>query len=233
MTKFDTTHSYALSMKIDELLRWADENAVLVHARVGDHDERRPIFCYSGMSGIGHATALASAYFNRYGSTFGMIYVRKVKETADSHGRAIETSLNTVEGYKVIFVLVDDMIASGRTQDHVLTGAFKALHDRYDNPKIDDDYIRCLMSGTDLGTVADRWRPVKKPAPASSIAVENDDAFEAFVARPASSFWSPPPPPRWTTSGLDGMKRLTLKGKAALTLDIGALQKTKELAFSG
>lgn len=247
MTNFQTSHNYALSMKIDELLRWAGESAVKVHDLL-DKRELRPIFCYTGMSGIGHATALASAYFDRYGATFGLIYVRKEHEL--SHGQSVEKTLNNVEGFPAILVFVDDTVASGNTQARVMRKAITFLDNSYRDLILDERFIRCTTHDTFVAPMLPEFSPTKEkpkapaPSPWDQVAAEpwsslaplasdsvvtspyNDDAFAAAVAA-----YKPLDTP-FLNSIRDG-KRLTLKGAAMAGLDLGALQRAKEREFSG
>ena len=72
-----------------------------------------PLLCYSGMSGIAHATALSIALYRvspRF--RFGMAYVRKSGEK--SHGITVESrTQGDYTKYKPIFV--DDFIDTGKT----------------------------------------------------------------------------------------------------------------------
>ena len=74
-----------------------------------------PILVYTGLSGIGSATALsmrlASLSGNRF--KFGMIYVRKPNER--SHGSKIETQLDEIGDMPVKLFFVDDFISAGYT----------------------------------------------------------------------------------------------------------------------
>ena len=71
-----------------------------------------PILCYSGMSGVSHATALALA-LQKKKFVFGMAYVRKEKEK--SHGQQVEWNFPERKNKKYILVFVDDFISSGAT----------------------------------------------------------------------------------------------------------------------
>lgn len=118
-SKFRTDH-YALSLQMDVLGKWAEKMAASLHNKI---KTEQPIFCFAGLSGTGHAAALALAYQRKYGNAFGMMYVRKEKET--SHGRAIEVTINNLSK-KAIFVFVDDMVFTGATRKRVL----KAVKDK-------------------------------------------------------------------------------------------------------
>jgi len=151
MSRFQTNH-YALSLKIDDLLAWAQRStgdldrhlkylgpvhgpltASSVSAMYSPDllaspipmEHRLPIFCFSGFSGIGHSVALASAYLGRHGPGFGMLYVRKQGE--HSHGAEVEKTLNNVAGRPTVLVFVDDIVSSGDTRSWVMYGARKHL----------------------------------------------------------------------------------------------------------
>lgn len=75
-----------------------------------------PILVYTGLSGIGSATALSLALHKRSKGEFkfGMIYVRKPNEK--SHGSQIERNLDDLSGIRKLthkLVFVDDFISSG------------------------------------------------------------------------------------------------------------------------
>lgn len=84
-----------------------------------------PVFCYSGMSGISHATALSLAVAAQNPEfEFGMAYVRKDKE--ESHGRPVEYNFpeTSKKGY---LVFVDDFISSGETMVRVFSNVLNIL----------------------------------------------------------------------------------------------------------
>lgn len=111
-----STH-YSMAQKPADLISWAHRAVEeLAHRLRGQH----PVFCYRGMSGVGTATALAIAWQDRMGSTFGMVYVRKADE--GSHGRTCEHNVDIVRGLPCMFVFVDDFTTSGATRKHAMLG---------------------------------------------------------------------------------------------------------------
>jgi hypothetical protein len=83
-----STH-YSLGQKTARLFKWAEESAVLVDKLITEKygSEGVPVFCYRGMSGVAHATALSLRWFTDHGVEPLMIYVRKPGE--DSHGNKL------------------------------------------------------------------------------------------------------------------------------------------------
>jgi orotate phosphoribosyltransferase len=91
------------------------------------HREITPVLVYTGMSGIGVATAI-SLWLNRYHPDFKfyMIYVRK--ENEQCHGRPTENNFPldaTVPN--MIGVFVDDCISGGTTRIRCMNAA-KSRH---------------------------------------------------------------------------------------------------------
>lgn len=146
---FTMTH-YGRSMQPDRLLAWAEE---MVHQLASPRyrvepslgpvapnetasamslrpSMEVPIFCYSGMSGVAHATALSMAWLRRYGPTFGMVYVRKRSESHDTHGKPVEYSIGQVQHCLARLVFVDDTVCSGRTLEYTMRNAHRAMRDQ-------------------------------------------------------------------------------------------------------
>ncbi len=107
---------YSNAFKTPRLLKWADRMAASL-AKLYEKRESRPIFTYSGMSGIATATALSLAIARSNNPfCYGMMYVRK--EYEQCHGSPIEYDFNFDEYYigsNGDFVFVDDFIRSGTT----------------------------------------------------------------------------------------------------------------------
>lgn len=122
---FKNTSHYtgSLALKPDKLEEWADKVASTLPMFL---QGKRPLFCYSGMSGIAHATALSLAYYQHHGACFGMLYVRKPEER--SHGSRVESNISGVENENSVLVFVDDFVSSGETRNRVIDGAWKFLN---------------------------------------------------------------------------------------------------------
>jgi hypothetical protein len=145
------TH-YSLAMTPDVLSDWANKCAMGVR-KIVRRRKVRPVFCYAGMSGVAHATALSMAYQRRYGAEFGMIYVRKPNEK--THGQDIEHSLSPVRNHTAMLVFVDDLVDGGNTRDRVLKEAFpvstyKSMYNVYKNgadETLTTSFIQVLSAG--------------------------------------------------------------------------------------
>jgi hypothetical protein len=114
---------YSWGQEPDRLIRWSHEKALELDHLLDEIEPRSPIpiFCYRGMSGTAHATALSLAWYSIIRKPFGMIYVRKPEE--DSHGNShYERALGQVEGHAIL-VFVDEQISSGDTQRETLRKA--------------------------------------------------------------------------------------------------------------
>lgn len=125
------TH-YSPSMDQVKLLTFAQQASKILHGE-GKLDvpliaeDRRPVFVYTGMSGIGMVTGLAMyLHVNHPDFKFAQLYVRKPGEK--SHGLNIEMSANhapAVPSGSVAYrhflnktcypILIDDCISSGMT----------------------------------------------------------------------------------------------------------------------
>lgn len=83
-----------------------------------------PVLVYSGMSGIGGATAL-SLEFNRIDPEFkfGMMYVRKDGESSHGSFVEIQTDLNR-EAKNYCYIFVDDFVCTGATFAWCMTRIF-------------------------------------------------------------------------------------------------------------
>jgi len=114
-----TTNHYSLALRMNKLLPWAEATAKRVRRLRG---RARPIFCFTGLSGIGHGLALAAAYYRRYGVQFGLIYVRKEGEKSH-HVSKFAHSLNNVARSRGILVFVDDFVDTGATRERVIRAA--------------------------------------------------------------------------------------------------------------
>lgn len=120
---FNSTH-YSLAQEPPMLIAWAREAAEKLIAATPEGSA--PILCYSGMSGVAHATALSVALYNRGHTNFGMVYARK--ENEKSHGAPVEKCISHVEGNRVL-VFVDDLIDTGATRDRAIRRAREACQD--------------------------------------------------------------------------------------------------------
>lgn len=115
-----SSHYYA-SMRPDQLRKWAKMVARKLPPHLGLH---LPIFCYRGMSGTAHVTAL-TMYWK---GDFGMFYARKTDEHTNGNQRFEKsTPHNFTSKTPVIPVFVDDFVASGETRDFVMKIAFEEL----------------------------------------------------------------------------------------------------------
>lgn len=115
------TH-YSPSQDPQRLHTWCVAAATEIEVTIPDTPV---ILCYSGMSGIGMATALMMELTRRKVNV-GMIYVRKEKE--DSHGGRVEVeNVVTDRMDKAALIFVDDFISLGGTIRRVQQGI-------YDNP---------------------------------------------------------------------------------------------------
>lgn len=113
-----TTH-YSLALSPKELTRWADKASHQLHSLYKanrNSTKAQLVLCYTGLSGIGHGTALALTLTKHYPKTkINCLYVRKGSER--SHGGDIECfSRFDVQDY---FVFVDDFIDAGNTVKRV------------------------------------------------------------------------------------------------------------------
>lgn len=100
---FKTSHNYAESMRPDVLSKRATRAVRKLYKPLRG---RVPIFCYTGLSGIGAATALSLEMYRRNKDRrFGLIYVRKKGE--QSHGHPVEYTLNRCDNKRCILVFVD------------------------------------------------------------------------------------------------------------------------------
>lgn len=129
---------YFIAQDPKELRRWAVDaaKAIVAHYRA---KKLRPLFCYTGMSGVSHATALALALQSyRSGFKFGMAYVRKDNEK--SHGNNVETAYpGHMEDYELVFV--DDFVMSGTT--------FKFVQEKIHSYHRGELKLACLQSDKD------------------------------------------------------------------------------------
>lgn len=108
-------YSHAQEMKD---LRPAARKAARVIYKEFKDTSRCPALCYSGMSGVAMATAVAMYLDMLFpGFKFNMYYVRKDKER--SHGTHIEYECE-VYGENNIGIFVDDFIDSGSTAEYVI-----------------------------------------------------------------------------------------------------------------
>lgn len=118
----DTSH-YSNSMQPNLLGPWAKKMSVsfknLFLKKNAEFRDYIPVLCYSGMSGVAHATALALELY-KIGLKFHMGYVRK--DTERSHGCQVETSNDVSDSGKMgVLVFVDDFISSGNTREYVVS----------------------------------------------------------------------------------------------------------------
>lgn len=165
MYGFRSTH-YALSLKIDMLMEHCQRMVPTIRNVVGPY---RPVFCFSGFSGSGTATALATEYYRQCGPTFGMIYVRKSGEGC--HGNPqYECSLNNVEKHRFTLVFVDDTVSSGETRRRVIHGAKSCIRQEagmytgIESLMDKDRLIQVLDGGVDvLSLKDDGWTRLQPP----------------------------------------------------------------------
>lgn len=118
-----TNSHYSQAQNIPELI---DLSAIAAKEvfRICSIKEWVPIFCYRGLSGTAHATAIAMQYYN-HSKSFGMVYIRKEHEKCHAMGRKYEQSMRLEVGREMMtskFVLVfcDDLVDSGETRTEVL-----------------------------------------------------------------------------------------------------------------
>lgn len=115
---------YSLAFNTEFMINWAKEQVEIFLENLenyldGYNIDYKIILCYSGMSGISHATHIATEFYKKRIKVFHL-YVRKQGEK--SNGRSIEDSIsfNTLEE-KCIFIFVDDFIFEGKTLNHVMS----------------------------------------------------------------------------------------------------------------
>lgn len=118
-----------------------------------------PVIVYSGMSGIGGATALSLA-FNQIDPNFkfGMMYVRKDGE--GSHGSYIEMQCDEnreCKGYNYIFV--DDFICTGATFAWCMTRVFMH-HELNKIARFNCKHITLVEMNNNLGETRDKLNDV-------------------------------------------------------------------------
>jgi orotate phosphoribosyltransferase len=127
-SQFRTSH-YGISQKPDQLIPWAGDAVKKLHKIMIDGGYRIPIFCYRGMSGVSHATMIATQYYMEHGNSFAMFYCRKPNEKSNSSRKnEYSCGYSDIEG-KFIVVFVDDFIDSGetvkivvnKTREHLIT----------------------------------------------------------------------------------------------------------------
>lgn len=119
----NTTH-YSDSMLPAVLATWAvvmARDIVNKFSKKGEFASCIPVLCYSGMSGIAHATALSLELSKKKNFIFNLIYVRKQNES--THGHSVEWSSSYSKRSKYMLIFVDDFISSGTTQDYTLSSA--------------------------------------------------------------------------------------------------------------
>ena len=123
-----STH-YSNAQTTTKLNNWAERKAKVIIARYkqASPDQRKPpLFCYTGMSGVSHATALSLALKRQSPRfKFGMAYVRKDNER--SHGCDVE---HCFKGFPIEYegIFVDDFVCNGNTYNRVKTKIFTHLH---------------------------------------------------------------------------------------------------------
>lgn len=119
-----STH-YSLALQPVLLLARADiwAKELIGKCKKGRAKQKKiPILCYSGMSGVAAATALALALHTLNPKfKFHMAYVRKKHE--DSHGNSVEHDLEhqtDTDWDESFLVFVDDFICSGDSRRYVV-----------------------------------------------------------------------------------------------------------------
>ena len=124
-SKFEGTHGYSYCLRPDLLQVWAQEASDFI-IRCCIFTSMKPLLFYTGMSGVGHATALSMCLYNKIGANFGMLYIRKEHEkTSNRWANNIEESVHAINGASVLPVFVDDLVSSGHTR----RAALERLHD--------------------------------------------------------------------------------------------------------
>lgn len=144
MTK--STHNYSYSQEPDSLNKWACEKVVEVKSYLGDFV---PVFCYSSMSGVAHATALVLEYYRRYGDRLHMSYARKEGEEKKCHTRrdvehTFGNTYDVVPPANVMLVFVDDTVSGGETEKRAVRAACQQAIGTKNN--VHNKYVRVTMS---------------------------------------------------------------------------------------
>lgn len=140
---------YGRSLDNDALVSWAllqvqplkqelNKWALSGHELMVPH----PVFIFQGMSGVAHATAMATAW-NTIHREIGCssVYVRKPEE--ESHGQPVEYYFSDFDTarHRGVLCFVDDMIDTGYTLSRTIDG-FRSLLDEVSKRYYRDaDYI--------------------------------------------------------------------------------------------
>lgn len=117
------TH-YSTCFNVQAMMRWAKDVADEIKNYSQEHD-LYPILVYSGMSGISHATYLAT-YLK---TNFTHVYIRKNEEK--SHGKQVEHNIDEYFFYSnsqydkfnkdnCFIVFVDDFVSKFNTFNHCI-----------------------------------------------------------------------------------------------------------------
>jgi orotate phosphoribosyltransferase len=140
-----STH-YSFGLEPTKLAKWAKDMAKSLTQK------RKPgqsyVLCYSGMSGISLATALALEYAKK-DKTLGMMYVRKKGEK--SHGCTVESEMRDTKK-NVMFVFVDDFVSTGETRNYTINQARKELKEKWSEKNLLTQYGTALQKSMVMQT---------------------------------------------------------------------------------
>lgn len=149
-------------MKPAHMRKWGMRIAKEVKALIDSG--RTPVLCYTGMSGVTAANAIALHMPAKYADKLAMYYVRKDGEK--SHGQRVEVSgmQNITHLAPPTFIFCDDFISQGQTLVNVMTAMAKTV-DRMpnvDNWKMALGWRGEFDSDIKLTGLADSLPPMRK-----------------------------------------------------------------------
>lgn len=136
------TNHYSFAQETLQLISHANDAAEMIMKDFPENGDKIPVLCYSGMSGIAHATAISIALQMR-NVPFGMVYVRKRNERTNSE-HSVEVNIPLLNGKTGIMVFVDDFISSAKTMVYVFLKIIKSNRAAYLKTTYSNDFYVLL-----------------------------------------------------------------------------------------